>query len=212
MNKNEALNYLIEKRRVTAPFETAWRDRNEKRNQFEIAKKKWNKTIIGLVLLAIVLISINDKPFLLFYIDKYDNLQFTGLTVGIVLIAIAVALLIRKYNHWVNPITKALEEAEKLFAQEANNPEYNNGKDGFPKEFYNYPDIYKLWRLINEGRSDTLQGAYTLLEQEYFYENQMSIQEEIKCLQQDIASSARVTAASSILTSVNTAKIYSKVK
>ncbi|WP_414734685.1 hypothetical protein [Carnobacterium divergens] len=131
---------------------------------------------------------------------------------AIILGSIAVVLMLRKNNYWVKPASQALQESKQVFSQEANNPNYVNGSNSFPEEFYNYSDVYRLWRLINEGRAETLKEAYSLLEQQYFYEDQMSIQEEIKCLQQDIASAAKVSTVATTLTAVNTARIYSKMK
>ncbi|MFS7260708.1 hypothetical protein AB6887_11670 [Carnobacterium divergens] len=39
MNKSEVLIYLQEKRKIIAPFEVAWRDKNLKQNQLKKAKK-----------------------------------------------------------------------------------------------------------------------------------------------------------------------------
>lgn len=44
---------------------------------------------------------------------------------------------------------KLFEKSERVLAQEVNNSKHKNGKDIFPQEFYNYTDIYRLWRLIN---------------------------------------------------------------
>ncbi|WP_186822565.1 hypothetical protein [Streptococcus sp. HMSC034E03] len=52
----------------------------------------------------------------------------------------------------------------------------------------------------------TLQEAYNLLETQQFQENQLSIQEETRALQHDIASSARVAAVGSVISAFNTRK------
>ncbi|KXU01367.1 hypothetical protein SCODD09_01390 [Streptococcus constellatus] len=107
----------------------------------------------------------------------------------------------------VQPAKTAVEEAQKLYNTEINQVEYIDGKKGFPEKFYNYSDTYRLYNLVEEGRALTLQEAYNLLETQQFQENQLSIQEETRALQQDIATSVRVTAVSSAITAYNTSKM-----
>ena len=82
---------------------------------------------------------------------------------------------------------------------------------GFPRKFYNYRDINRLYYLIEEGRAHELKEAYNLLEQQQFNETQISMQNEMLNLQQDIASSSKISAVASTLTAYNTFRINSKL-
>ncbi|ANW84564.1 hypothetical protein SanJ4206_0313c [Streptococcus anginosus] len=48
-----------------------------------------------------------------------------------------------------------------------------------------------------------MKEAYNVLENQHFQEDQLSVQEEIRSLQEDVARSARQAAASSTISAIN---------
>lgn len=82
--------------------------------------------------------------------------------------------------------------------------DYVQGADGFPEKFYNYWDVLRLWNLVNENRATSLQEAFNLLETQHFQEDQLSMQAEMNRLQEDIATSSKITAVASTVTAFNT--------
>lgn len=122
-------------------------------------------------------------------------------------VILLIGLKIWKKKRHVDPAYNNLVNAEQVLNEAINDPNYINESQSFPSEFYNYTDTYRLWRLIDEGRASSLQDAYNLLEKQHFYEHQLSIQEEIRSLQQDPAAVARATATAATMTAYNTAKM-----
>ncbi|MHC9533335.1 hypothetical protein ACVPPR_07950 [Dellaglioa sp. L3N] len=176
----------MEKRRVLAPVAVALEKRDTELVESEKAKLSLRKTIIGLwIVCGLMIITGNIAG---------------GFFVGIV----AVAVMVFKNNFWVKPAIEELETANKKLSQERNNEDYINGKDGFPEKFYTYTDAFRLWKLINEGRAESLKESYNLLETQHFHEDQLSIQEEMRSLQEDTAASAKMAAIASTVSAVNT--------
>ncbi|TWT10370.1 hypothetical protein [Streptococcus sp. sy004] len=66
---------------------------------------------------------------------------------------------------------------KKNYQVAVNDSAYLEVKLGFPEKFYNYHDIYRLYKLIEEYRADSLKEAFNLLESQHFQENQQFYQE-----------------------------------
>lgn len=204
MNKRELLDYLAEKKRITAPVAAAEEQADKAQQAYTTAVKKWRVIIVILLILAVAYLwfcTTGDLRF--FYFDESGTIQAGGIG-GLVLFGgIAALLLYRKITHYVKPAEAKLAEANRVLQQARNNPDYKNGAADFPAKFYNYYDIYHLWNFVNEGRAESLKEAYNLLETHQFQEDQMAIQEEIRRLQQETASASKVTAAASVVNAVN---------
>lgn len=205
MNKQEILNYLAEKKRITAPVAVAESNVNKAEQNYEKTTKKWKAGIIVLgVCFAfwfVWLLIGHDTN--LFYLDHNGSPQIGGLGGSLLFGALLAIVLYMKQNRYVKPADHKLAEALSALEQAKNNPDYQNGAKDFPAKFYNYYDIYHLWNFINEGRADSLKEAYNLLETHQFQQDQMAIQEEIRRLQQDTATASTATAAASVVNAVN---------
>lgn len=205
MNKQEILNYLAEKKRITAPVAVAESNVNKAEQNYEKTTKKWKAGIIVLgVCFAFWFVGLligHDTN--LFYLDHNGSPQIGGLGGSLLFGALLAIVLYMKQNRYVKPADHKLAEALSALEQAKNNPDYQNGAKDFPAKFYNYYDIYHLWNFINEGRADSLKEAYNLLETHQFQQDQMAIQEEIRRLQQDTATASTVTAAASVVNAVN---------
>lgn len=193
MNKRELLDYLAEKKRITAPVAAAEEQEHKAQDAYISATKKWRVTIIILLILTLIMLWYCAN-FTFGIIDIIDIILLGG---------IAVLLIYRKITHHIKPAETNLAKANKALQQARNNPEYQNGAKDFPAKFYNYYDIYRLWNFINEGRAESLKEAYNLLETQHFQEDQMAIQEEIRRLQHETANASKVTAAASVVNAVN---------
>lgn len=190
MTREEILQYLQDKRELTAPVAVTLKNLQEKQTKLTKAKQFLGKTIIAMFVLT----------FLILITGSGRGLErFVFLVIGIVLFGGRQLFLIQ-------PAEAELEQAQKLHNTEISQSGYINGKKNFPEKFYNYSDTYRLYKLVEEGRALTLQEAYNLLETQQFQENQLSIQEETRALQHDIASSARVAAVGSVISAFNTRK------
>ena len=206
MNKQEILNYLAEKKRITAPVAIAEDNANKAERNYEKATKKWKAGIIVLgVCFAFWFICglLIARDTNLFYLDHNGSPQIGGLGGSLLFGALLAVLLYMKQNRYVKPADHKLAEALSALEQAKNNPDYQNGAKDFPAKFYNYYDIYHLWNFINDGRADSLKEAYNLLETHQFQQDQLAIQEEIRRLQQDTATASTVTAAASVVNAVN---------
>lgn len=213
MSKEEILDDLSEKKRLTAPVATAENNVRAAERNYEKACKKWKWGIIILIVLLILWIPYflsSDRR--LFYFNEYHTFQIGGLG-GIILFGgILLLLLYVKSLRYTKPAENKLAEAQNILKQEKNNPDYINGSKNFPAKFYNYSDLFRLWNFINEERAESLKEAYNLLETQQFHEDQMAIQEDIRRLQQETATSSKVTAAASVVTAYNTAKTARRLK
>ena len=179
MTREEILQYLQDKRELTAPVAVTLKNLQEKQAKLTKAKQFLGKTIIAMFVLTLLIL----------ITDSGRGLErFVFLMIGIVLFGGRQLFLIQ-------PAEAELEQAQKLHNTEISQPGYINGKKN-----------YRLYKLVEEGRALTLQEAYNLLETQQFQENQLSIQEETRALQHDIASSARVAAVGSVISAFNTRK------
>ena len=210
MTREEMLNYLADKRRLTAPVADAWRELSRARTRVNSEKKGYRRWLVGSVIFwgylwiftFVALYSILvGQP-----ISEDEPLSFIYFMLFMLVLSIVIVRYIRHKRNKYRQAEKVLERAETVYSDEVNNPDYIAGKNGFPEKFYNYRDTYRLWKLISEGRALTLQEAYNLLETQQFQENQLSIQEEMKAMQADIASSSRVSAAANVATAYNSFK------
>lgn len=198
MEKEEMLNFLAEKNILTEPVDNARQNLNVKHARYSRAMSRFKYPIYffgGLCLLPVIdIILFNNSTF-------FENLVVLVVMLFFVAVFYGLRVLFAK------PSKVAYEEAYSIFVRESNRPEYIAGKEGFPAKFYNYNDTYKLYFLIKEGRAFTLPEAYNLLEVQKFHNSHLEIQEQIRDYHQDIANSARVTAASSVATAYNTHNI-----
>ena|GEM_PF-1519761 len=205
MNRDEILNYLMGLRHVTAPVAIA--ENNLRRNQdlYDKAKKKWWLPIGICVVFTIGYMSMvgdGDKAIM-------TGNQFGGVGGLLVFGGLTVLFLYLKFSKQ-GKLKRSVDGSTDILMQEKSNPEYQNGLNGFPAKFYHYSEIYRLWKLISEGRAETLKEAYNLLETQHFYEDQLSMQEEMRNLQQDIAFTGKVTAVASVVSAINTTRIANK--
>lgn len=207
MSKKEILDYLSAKKRLTLPIATAENNVRTAERNYEKARKKWKwgiNILIVLVVLYIWFFLSGDRS--LFSFNEHHTLQAGGLG-GIILFGgILLLLLYIKNLRYTNPAKNKLAEAQNILRQEKNNPDYINGSKNFPAKFYNYSDLFRLWSIINEERAESLKEAYNLLETQQFHQDQMAIQEDIRRLQQETATSSKINAAASVVTAFNTAK------
>lgn len=204
MNKRELLDYLAEKKRITAPVAAAEERFHKAQQTYTNATKKWRVIIVILLIIAVMFLwycTTGDLRF--FYFDANGTIQAGGIGGLILFGGIAALLLYYKITHYVKPAETKLRESNKTLQQARNNPDYQNGARDFPAKFYNYYDIYRLWNFINEGRAESLKEAYNLLETQQFQEDQMAIQEDIRRLQHETANASKVTAAASVVNAVN---------
>jgi hypothetical protein len=194
MDRNELLNYLDQKRMETAGVAQAQQTLSDDKNRLENAKRKWRKTIIFLwILVGISVFGYNPS----------DPSSLEGILFWAILPA---GLMIFKYFKYIKPLNEQITKDQAKLNEELNNPVYQNGKNGFPEKFYNYGDVYLLWKLVSENRATTLQEAFNLLETQQYRANQMAIQEQIKAIQEDTARSAKIAAVASTVSVVNSAR------
>lgn len=214
MNKQEILTFLSEKKRITAPVAAAEDKANKAEQKYQKALKKWKPGISALlVLLAIWLIGLfigGDTN--LFYIDHNGSPQVGGIGGTLLFGGLLALVLYMKQTRYVKPAELEREEAFKNLQQAKSNPDYKNGAKEFPQKFYNYYDIHSLWNIINEGSAETLKEAYHLLETHHFQQNQIAIQEDIRRLQHEIATTSKANVAASAITAYNTAKTAQRLK
>ena len=223
MNRDETLNYLFRLRQVVAPVAQAELNEIKAMNHHNDIKNQPRDTI--LIWGAIV-------AFLLFL--GWSNLGKLGETIyftngwipqlggplpylGLAYLAFRYAK--KKYHQRVESVTEArqvMNRRRQLFDQARSDSEYQYEAQYFPQDYYNYPDIYRLWELVANRRADSLKEAINLLEVENFQEKQLALQRQMNSIQADIAESARatarssaVTAAAATATAVNTANIAS---
>lgn len=217
MTKEEILNYLHRKRVATAPVATAENNLRVYRNRFELAKKKGNWLIgfLWFVVILFVLVLLyglhkaaqNPMVQLQLFSHYEGKIELTILGYIVISVILLIGLKTWKKKRYVDPAYDNLVNAEQTLNEARNSSSYLDEAQSFPSEFYNYTDVYRLWRLVDEGRASSLQDAYNLLEKQHFYEDQLAIQEEIRSLQQDTAAAARATAVASTMTAYNTAKL-----
>lgn len=198
MEKEEILNYLAEKNILTKPVDNARHYLDSMQERYDNAMDRFKYPIYFFGGLCIVPIC---NTFFFNNGTLFDNFMFLVIMLFFVAVFYGLRVLFAK------PSKAAYEEAYSIFVRESNRPEYIAGKEGFPAKFYNYNDTYKLYFLIKEGRAFTLPEAYNLLEVQKFHNSHLQIQEQIRDYHQDIANSARVTAASSVATAYNTHNI-----
>ncbi len=207
MDKQEILNFLSEKKRVTAPVAAAEDSVDRAEKNYEMAKKKWRVGIVILLILTLAYLRFCSKGnFGLFYFNERGVIQAGGIGGLILFGGLSALLLYIKITRYIKPAEHELANALSILRQAKDTPAYQNGAKDFPAKFYNYSDVYHLWNFINEGRAETLKEAYNLLETNQFQQNQMEIQADIRRLQQDIVTTSKVNAAASVITAYNTAK------
>lgn len=213
MDKKEMLDYLSEKKRLTEPVAVAENHVRAAKQDYEKARRKWKWGINILIVFVVLFIwdfLTDDRR--LFYFDEHHTIQAGGLG-GIILFGgILLLLLYVKSRRYTNPAKSRLAEAQNILQQEKNKPDYRNGSKNFPAKFYNYSDLFCLWKIINEERADSLKEAYNLLETQQFQEDQMAIQEDIRRLQQETATASKVNAAASVVTAYNTAQTARRLR
>ncbi len=213
MDKKEILDYLSEKKRLTAPVATAENHVKAAKQDYEKARKKWKWAINILVIFVILFIWYflsGDRR--LFFFNEHHTFQAGGLG-GIILFGgILLFLLYVKNLRYINPAKSKLAEAQSILEQEKRKPDYRNGSKNFPEKFYNYSDLFSLWKIINEERADSLKEAYNLLETQQFQEDQMAVQEDIRRLQQETATASKVSAAASVVTAYSTAQTARRLR
>lgn len=212
MSKKEILDYLAEKKRLTLPVAIAENRERTAECNYEKARKKWKwgiKILFVFLILYIWYFLSEDRR--LFYFDEHHTFQAGGLG-GIILFGgILLLLLYVKSLLYTTPAEKKLTEAQNILKQEKNKPDYINGSKNFPAKFYNYSDLFCLWKIIDEERAESLKEAYNLLETQQFQQDQMAMQEDIRRLQQETVIASKVNAAASVVTAYNTAKTASRL-
>lgn len=220
MDREQTLDFLLKKRSETAEVATAQYELQDAENKFSNGKKKLHKTIIMFWIITVFNYFFTGDSSDLMYNNSilyYDNAsrQVALGHLGAILLPAIIAglLMLFKYRHYLMPAQNEINKAKHHLQSAEDNPIYQNGSKGFPTKFYNYSDAYRLWKLIDENRANTLQDAFNLLETQHFYEDQISIQEEIRSLQQDIAAnaeaaarSASIAASSSTINAINSFK------
>ncbi|RYC98130.1 hypothetical protein [Facklamia hominis] len=193
MYKQEILNYLLEKRKITAPVAIAENNLLQAEKNLNKAKSKLQPAISFFILFGVGCII-------------YNLLDSGTIADSFLYLIAALAIHLIREKVWVAPAMLQLTEAQQLYESERSVNEYIEGVKGFPEKFYNYNDVYRLWKLIDEGRASTLPEAYNLLENQHFQEAQLSKQEEFAALQADIARNARIAANSSMISAINSFK------
>lgn len=185
MDRTELLDFLMNKRSITAGVAMVQQRLNEAQAKIEKGKKKFRGILIALwIFMLLVLFG-------------------GGFKTAMPLILIIVAIYGYKYMRFIMPGKEAETQALADLDAETSNADYIAGKQGFPEKFYNYFDIFRLWKLIDENRARDLQEAFNILETQQFQETQLSMQEEMRGLQQDIAANSRLAAVSSTVSAFN---------
>ncbi|MGX7014729.1 hypothetical protein [Vagococcus silagei] len=187
MNKEELLNSLARKHKVTKEATQLEKSLSKSLAVKQQAKKSWNVPIIVLSLVGIYA----------------GGLQ--GYDVGMILLGIAIILGILKYRK-MKESSKKVEILEKQLELEMSKPEYQAEIQNFPIKFYDSYSINRLYQLINEERATTLQEAFNLLENQLNAEYQINLAEQNLVSVQATERSARVTAVSSTISAFNTSK------
>lgn len=183
MDRNELLNYLQEKRNATAGVANAQANLSSAKRSLSNAEDKWHKTILwvgGFGICAMIFDILNNS--------------LNDIWGALFLLAIAAGLKYWKQVNYVKPAEGVVAQKRQELNAEYDAHTYKQGMNGFPKKFYNYADVYRLWNLVNENRATTLQDAFNLLETQQFQESQMEIQKQIRAAQEDIARNARIAA------------------
>lgn len=201
MDRQESLNYLMEKRRLTAPVSQAESNLRSAQNNHKQVTEKFSKLIIGLGIFVVILL-----------LSLWNRFTLSGFIWLFFVVGALIAILSYKKNI-ISLAENELKIAQEQHNTEISNPTYIEGKKGFPAQFYNYHDCYKLYKLVEEQRADNVKEAYNLLESQQYNETMLSKQDEMIALQQDIAATSAVaatastvSAAASVATAMNTSK------
>lgn len=179
MTKQEILDYLLEKRQLVAPLAVAQQEKQKREESLASVKSLYN-------FLAYASLGL----FILFVLVDFGTTSMRP-TFFFFLIFIALGV---KYFYAIPKKKREIAEVQAVCDAEASTQAYIEGAKGFPNKFYNYTDIYRLYKLIEEGRADELKEAFNLLETQQYQETNLSMQEEMVALQADVAKSARTAA------------------
>lgn len=170
MNIEETLDYLYALKRIVVPVTVAQNSVADAEYNLIKARSFLSKTIIVFVVIALLTLIFESNPdgyegyndF--FYLDEDGVFQGGKIANFMLFAGIAAALFYYKQKRRVDPAQAVYNNARQILNRELNNPDYINGVVGFPQNFYNYSDIYRLIKLIEESRADSLKEAFNLLE------------------------------------------------
>lgn len=162
MTKEEMLDYLENKRKLTVGVNDAAVDVNNAEYARAAMKSKYKAVYIGMVVVFLIMAVAPIKM-----MWWYEPLEY--------LWEFAIPVIIVLRNISGHKTKKAIRDARNNLNAEYNRPEYVGGQEGFPSKFYSYTAISNLMNLIQENRAASLQEAYNLLETQGIQEEQLRI-------------------------------------
>ncbi|KRL00515.1 hypothetical protein [Liquorilactobacillus capillatus] len=192
MSKEEILNYLDQKKALTADLQNARHDLYVANENSLATKKKSKKRLIwSLVVIAIV------------------SIVGTNSIIRAILELACLALLGWVIVKWIQQGNQAKEQintANQKIVDARNQPSYINGMKDFPEKFYSYWTIDRLMHLVQENRATTLQDAFNVAEAQDFQNDQLSLQQQNLAVAQSTNSMSKISAAANVFTAFNTRK------
>ncbi len=180
--KEEFLQYLYKISKILKPFY------DFERTNYKLDNKKELISLISCFYIGGI--------FLVIFFFRGAEASLCGL-ISCVLLIIGIRSF-RAYNQKKRKNIE-LEELRKreLLKLQSLYQDYKKYKEKFPSEFYNYPDICKLYNLIKTQQADSLKEAFQVLRNQKFQQQQnqklqriqqqnIEIQRNQKWMQKDI--------------------------
>lgn len=212
MTTKEILEYLEKRWQIVKQVEEAAQNLERIKKQQPSQKNLYKRRMIILASLGIYMILLYFMSF-----PRMISYGFIGFLFYTILNMVIIAgILYLAYYFWKRKkeiivqsnadYNDALKRAETDFYSLYNSTEYIQGAKSFPSEYYNSESLARLYKLVEEGRANSLKEAYNLLEQQRNQEITWDKQDKLHSVQQDIARSSRRIADSSEATASNTAE------
>ncbi|MDU5337164.1 hypothetical protein ACWY2R_15890 [Enterococcus avium] len=191
--KEEVLNYLYKKQKLTAAVQDARYELSVAKNNFIELKRKYRKyfALMIIVRFCVGLLLLSNKVLL----DIW----------GAVWLIALIALIVLRVR--VGKQAKLdIQAATQNLYNEQNDNNYLAGMNDFPKKFYSYWTIDRLINLIKENRALTLQEAFNIAENQDFQNDQLALQQQNLAVAKSTNTMASISAAANVGTFLNTRK------
>lgn len=191
--KEEVLNYLYKKQKLTAAVQDARYELSVAKNSFIELKRKYRKYF---ALMIIVRLCVG-----LLLLSKETLLDIWG---AVWLIAL-IALIILRVRGGKQAKLDIQFATQNLYNKQ-NDSSYLAGMNDFPQKFYSYWTIDRLINLIKENRALTIQEAFNIAENQDFQNDQLALQQQNLAVAKSTNTMASISAAASVGTFLNTRK------
>lgn len=191
--KEEVLNYLYKKQKLTTAVQDARYELSVAKNNFIELKKKYRKYFILMIIsrLCVGLLLLSNETLL--------NLW------GVVWLLALIALIVLRVRDG-KQAKLSIQSATQNLYNEQNDNSYLAGMNDFPQKFYSYWTIDRLINLIKENRALTLQEAFNIAENQDFQNDQLALQQQNLAVAKSTNTMASISAAANVGTFLNTRK------